>query len=417
MKILIHVLRFACLDAFRHVQKSESHSAAEWQDSLFEENGDSVAKGSRTCGWSVNNTHGSLHHYRFPRSQNNDLVIGACRGTGFDTSPTQPREATRAYCDPCRPGGIDDRSFHQIRALKVWKNAVTYHIMAIWVVWDDGHVDKIGSWLPAGGHHHFIFEPGEHLVGDLILRGDGHMWFKYLGGISFKTNLGRSYVVGKTDTTKYYFPSGDGQIRSFFGISSWGGINCLGVSFWHPVSNVRLTNFVYPTLSSLPHLSAPNTVGTRVYCNASPRRVSSPKIEKKKIVKHGKSFCLEGSFSAKYGSTLTVSARLPTLVEQESEASWEVSASASSTSCSDTTTETEDTLTWKEEDMLPWTRWEAIFSQWSTGLQKLPFSATLLITFRDGRTKELQESGFYKGVSNHALQFSIVNYTTITSCD
>lgn len=417
MKFCTFTFGFACLEAFRLPRKEVPDSAA-----VFEQPGQHHQQANKTslseydsgmvamsgCPYTDKRPYNPepfrQKHMFVPESQNGDLMLGGdCNGLGTDGFWGDPR--------------LGEDGDPQVQTLEVWTVGANNdsHLKAIRCKYHNGRIVTVGT-IGGEGPVSFTFNPGEHLVGDVILRGDGHWWFSHTGYIGFETSHGRSFSVGMTDTTKYYFPSRGGRLSGFLADSGDSGIVRLGIIMADAVKSIRLTALTYPTLS-LQISGTPDIVYAGEECNDSPEAHSTPQREITRKQSFGKSWCMSGTVSATYGSETTFSGSTPVLqAAGETKASWEVSASFSSNLCGDQTTEIEEKLTFPSQTISPYTRWTRTWTQWNGTLTALPYTATVLITYQDNRTKTVQERGLYKGVSYMSTKNVVTNFANVTCC-
>lgn len=344
----------------------------------------------RSCGCRY-----SRYSYQvWPRNQNGGGCVGGCGGAEFQIN---------------RHGGT-------IKEMMVWTgtNDKNSHIKAIRFTYHDNHRVVKGDSRGGGGPWTFRFNPGEYVVGDVALSGDGRG--RRLGSIRFGTSLGRTFDVGMRSPFRYLFPSGNSYITGFMGRAG-SDIDQLGFVFWKPITSITYESITYPTLQTLARIRAPARVESRTYCNAAPIPLPSAERWIFENVTTGENSCLESNMSTQFSASVRVSGGIPIVKEFNGEAHWNVSASRSQQNCRNYSRTVAVNLTFPGISVPANTRFEYTYSQWKGTLNRLPFVATLNIRMNDGTSFKRRETGTYEGVSFNDIKESYDNFeSNVTSC-
>eukprot|EP00927_Polykrikos_kofoidii_P057341 TRINITY_DN5145_c0_g1_i1.p1 TRINITY_DN5145_c0_g1~~TRINITY_DN5145_c0_g1_i1.p1 ORF type:complete len:380 (-),score=34.23 TRINITY_DN5145_c0_g1_i1:22-1161(-) len=252
-------------------------------------------------------------------------------------------------------------------------------------------------------HQTIRFQPGETLVGDLTLSGNG--FGTRLGFIEFSTSAGQHFAAGQNSHKKYLFPSGNSFISGVAGRAG-ADIDSLAFIFWKPLTGLKYVAISYPTLDSLAKMRSPEVVASFDYCNDNdvPRQFVSSTLSKEETI--GSDSCFTASFSETIGSSLTVEASVPTLADVTAQTHWELSAQQEFQNCKNHSTTKTMGFTSPALTLGAHKRTQFRYTQWQGSLRSLPFTARLRMTFTDGSTYETTESGSYKGTAFLTIQQS-----------
>jgi len=258
------------------------------------------------------------------------------------------------------------------------------------------------------------FQPGETIVGDVTLSGNG--FGSRLGFIQFSTSAGQHFAAGQDSHTKYLFPSGNSFISGVAGKSGW-DIDQLAFIFWKPLKGLQYLDISYPTLDSLSKTKSPKVVASFNYCNDND--VERPFASSSRNVAEttGSDSCFTASFSETIGASLTVEASIPDLADVSAETHWEMSAQQEFTNCHQHSETTTQEVHFPALTLAAHKRTEYQYTQWQGSLSSLPFTATLRMAFTDGSTYQTTESGSYQGTAFMSIQQSWTDEVTgVTSC-
>jgi hypothetical protein len=258
------------------------------------------------------------------------------------------------------------------------------------------------------------FQPGETIVGDVTLSGNG--FGSRLGFIQFSTSAGQHFAAGQDMHTKYLFPSGNSFISGVVG-KKGADIDSLAFILWKPLKGLEYSDISYPTLDSLSKITSPKVVASFDYCNDNdverPFASSSRKVEETT----GSDSCFTASFSQTFGASLTVKASIPDLAEVTGSAHWELSATQEFKNCQKHSTTTTEEVSFPALTLAAHKQTEYRYTQWQGSLSSLPFTAVLRMTFTDGSTYQTTESGSYEGAAFMSIQQSWTDEKTgVTSC-
>jgi len=338
-----------------------------------------------------------LYSYQqWPLAQGTIGCIGGCGGSEFQIN---------------RRGGT-------IKQLMVWTNNArrrNSHIKAIRFTYNDDHAVLQGNPTGASGPWSHNFQPGEYVVDDLKLSGNGRG--KFLGSIEFTTSAGTEFKVGMTGPHRYHFPTGGSYMAAFTGRVSDDGVHMLGVGFWKPIKEISYVSLTYPTLDSLVHIKNPERLNKRSYCNTLPFPVPNAGQKFERTVKTGTTSCLTSSSSSQFSHSVKVSGGIPFVAEVETEMKWVESKSSVRENCKTKVTEEKRTLTFPNLMIPPGSSFDYTFSQWLGKLSSLPFRAVLRVTLKDNTSFLRNEIGTYTGVSFSAIREDFENYkANVTSC-
>mmetsp|Transcript_14265 Transcript_14265/g.15806 ORF Transcript_14265/g.15806 Transcript_14265/m.15806 type:complete len:381 (-) Transcript_14265:38-1180(-) len=233
----------------------------------------------------------------------------------------------------------------------------------------------------------FTFKPGEYLVGDLILAGDGIG--TRTGYIEFTTNLKRTFKSGEPHTL-YHFPVQSGFLTGFFGRSG-DDIDHLGFYVIKPIQSTSLTSMQYPTLASLETGLNPVEVAKYSFCNDESIKQSYSETFKKTV---GSDHCWSVTAGLSIEDDVTVTAGVPEVESVKDEFKWTVSVSTTFSGCEHQSSETDSTVTIIGE---PKHITKATFTQWASKLN-LPFTAVLTLHLKDGKDFRFSTHGVYEGI-------------------
>jgi len=358
-----------------------------------------------------------------PASETNDTNIQSCScRIGMYSYQQWPKAQGRYGCI----GGCGGSEFQINRAGVTIKELLVLtgdgrrrragHIKAIRFTYNDNHREWVGDpKFDASGPKEFKFQPGEYVVGDLQLSGNGKG--EFLGSIEFETSAGNVFKVGLQKPQRYRFPSGDSYMAAFAGRDERNGVKALGVIFWKPIRDVTLGNLDYPTLNTLARMKSPAYIGSKTFCNANSfwRKFTQETLTKR--VKEGSESCMKSTSFWQFGLSVKSSGGIPLVAQVEKEASWVKSESTERSNCKTKLVEEARILNFPGPNMAPFTKADWVFSQWQGTLRRLPFTAVARITFKDGTRIYRRESGTYEGVSFQKIKENFENEeTNITSC-
>lgn len=313
--------------------------------------------------------------------------IGGCGGEGFGLQ-------------------CHDKKLGVVQSLTVWHG--TSHedknngLKALRIKYFDGISPvSVGDPSSAEGFETIEFKPGETIIGDVILSGNG--FGTRVGYMKFETSAGQKFEVGQDDHHKYLFSSGNSFISGFGGRAG-SDIDQLYVIFWKPVKSIRVKDISYPSLDSMTKTKSPTVLAQQDYCNdnAEERAFQGRTIVKEEL--QGSDACYKFGFSENYGAKLEMSASLPELVSLKGEAHWDVGATQNFDNCEKKSTKTTVTLSFPSPTIKAHTRTSYRYTQWQGKLSALPFTATMMITFVDGSTVFREEKGEYKGTDYCTVQ-------------
>jgi len=253
----------------------------------------------------------------------------------------------------------------------------------------------------AAGFESIEFKPGETLIGDVVMSGNG--FGTRVGYLKFETSGGRTFEVGQDDHHKYLFNSGN-SFLSGFGGKAGSDIDQMFVIFWKPVKGIRVKDIEYPTLDSLSKTKSPTVLAQQDYCNDNdePRNMQGRTIAKEE--KQGSDACYSFGFHEDYGATYQMSASLPALMSAKGVAHWGIGARQDFRNCEKKSTKTTVTLSFPSPVIKPHSRTSYRYTQWQGSLSSLPFEATMVISFVDGSSIERRERGEYKGTDYCTVQ-------------
>jgi len=329
-----------------------------------------------------------------PISQAGNGCVGGCGGDEFQIN---------------RNGGT-------LKQLDVWTASRDKHshIKAIRFTYNDNYRVVKGNPVGGGGPVSITFKPGEHVVGDVALSGNGRG--SRLGSIKFSTSQGQIFDVGMRNPYRYLFPSGDSFIAGALGRAGR-DLDMLGFVFWKPITEVSYESIRYPTLSSLTRIRSPVNIETRTYCNNLPFPMKVAREEVSRTVTVGFNSCLKTANSLQFGQKVTVKGSIPLVATVSSEAKWEVSSSKEMSNCKSYSEVKSRKLLFGDFSIPATSSLDMMWNQWSGKLNALPFIAELVIKLNDGSTWRRSERGTYKGVSYTDIKQEFDNYNgSVTGC-
>lgn len=401
MKLWSAALLFATTDAFRAIKQRARNQTGVPDDDETDvatvdaaseaevaPSGDDSSIESCKCRF-------SRYPYQvWPRNQAGSGCIGGCGGAEFQIN---------------RHGAT-------IKQLTVWTAGGRWDLIkAIRFTYHDDHRVVKGRPEGAGGPWSFTFAPGEYVVGDLALSGDGRGL--RLGSIKFTTSAGNTFDVGLRKPYRYLFPSGGSYITGFMGRAG-DDIDMLGVIFWKPITSISLENLTYPTLSSLPALSNPKQVTSRTYCNSLPMPVPVPVESINKTVTTGFETCLNTSTNLQFAGNIKINGLIPQIgAKYEGEAKWDLRTEINTTNCKQYTETRNRSLVFPAMEVPATTSFNYVYTQFSGTLNALPYTAKLRIQMSDGTSFVRTESGVYTGVSYDDVHHKFFGHNSnVRSC-
>eukprot|EP00300_Choanocystis_sp_HF-7_P003615 c12753_g1_i1.p1 GENE.c12753_g1_i1~~c12753_g1_i1.p1 ORF type:complete len:439 (+),score=85.21 c12753_g1_i1:51-1319(+) len=235
----------------------------------------------------------------------------------------------------------------------------------------------------------FVFNSGEHLVGDLIITGNGIG--TRTGYIQFQTSLGRTFAAGQTGNNRFIFPVHRRFLVGVYGRSG-SEIDQLGFVYTRPIQSARLTNLQYPTLSLQTAGLAPRRLDQSSFSNDA-SNPSTQVIEFRRTT--GTQSCFTSELSTTFGVEVSVEAEIPEVASVGASARWSLSMSQTRQRCIDTLTEETRTFT---VTIPPRERCSITITQWNSQLNDLPFVADFEMVFINGQRSSMRTSGAYRGV-------------------
>jgi len=338
--------------------------------------------------------------------------------SGCDCAPVQLYTNERISQSPGCVGGCDGNNFQIHTAGKIVSK------LRIWLEWYEGisaisvayfgetGYHTVGS--PGSGSTEIVFKPGETIVGDVTLSGNGIG--TNLGYIAFKTSTGQNFAAGENNHDKYYFDSGNSFISGIFGRSGV-SINSLAFTFWKPIKSVRYLGITYPSLDSLAKIQTPTLVASQDFCNDNDIARPFAGQTKETDETTGHDSCFEASFSENFGMSVEVKAGIPELAVTAT-AHWDIGATQDFKNCEQHSKTSSSTITFPSPIMQAHTRTNYQFTQWQGKLSSLDYTATLRLDFQDGTYIDRQETGTYKGTCYMSVQQSWTDMeTNVTNCN
>jgi hypothetical protein len=306
----------------------------------------------------------SLYGYEVIPLDGNTGCVGGCGGNGFSVH----NFAT------------------SVKTLRVWTGGDHNGFRAMDIELFDGTARTLGSPPARGPDSQITFSPGEYIVGDMELCGNGVG--SRTGYLAFTTSLNQKFSVGDQHTP-YYFPSGNSFLVGFFGQSS-DEIDHLGFYMMKPITEAQMLNISYPTLNTYGQGLSPQIYKT-VMCNDdhSQSQVQTATFTKETGISYSWSLTLSFTF----GGSISVTAGLPEVAQVTEEFHWEVGISSTyQQSFTNTKTETMDYPT----TVPPRERIYSTFTWWDSTCD-VPYTANLVYNFRDGSNYVFHVSGTYTG--------------------
>jgi len=250
----------------------------------------------------------------------------------------------------------------------------------------NGKKQTVGITPSRGPDASYEFAPGETIVGDIELCGNGIG--SRTGRISFTTSKNQKFEVGD-EHTPYYFPSGNSFLTGFFG-QAGDDIDHLGILMMKPILNAEIRNVHYPTLNGYAEGLSPKIYKSSL-CNDDNNQSQVQEVTFSKTV--GTSYTWTIGVSFTFGGSISVEAGLPGIEKVSAEFHWEVGISSSYSRTVDTThSQTMDFPV----TVPPRERIFATFSWWDSTCN-VPYTADLFYTFSDRSNYTFAIQDMYTG--------------------
>lgn len=278
-------------------------------------------------------------------------------------------------------------------------------IRGIRLLFMDGQLEAMGT--PCGTLSEFTFAPGETLVGDLTLGGNGVG--TRLGHISFKTSSGRRFSAGDLHTP-YLFNVDGLYITGAYG-KMGGDIDNLGFIYSKKIKNAVLTNVAYPTLATIKSGLQPKIILDNEYCNDHEDRLS---LEFDYAITEGIDQCWGIETTHSFGASFSVSAGLPKIAEVQATAHWEVSITNTHNSCKHETITRQTKL---PVTIPPLKTCKAKLTHFESPLKSLPYTGTLVVTFTDDSSYQFPVAGRYSGTYFSSTKYSFTCNNSPQTCN
>jgi len=271
----------------------------------------------------------------------------------------------------------------------------------------DGTRFTVGSIPSHAPDASITFSPGETLVGDFELDGNGIG--TRCGRIFFKTSKGQTFEVGDQHTP-YIFDSGNSFLTGFFGLSGT-EVDQLGLFLMKPIAFVTVQNVSYPTLDSYTFGLTPKIYQSKL-CNDDPHTPQQQKATFTKTVGTSRTWSVSTTFSV--GASISVTAGVPEIAEIHEEFHWDLSVTGSYSA----TQEDSHSQSMEYPVTVPArTLMVAQFSWWDSQCT-IPYTANLVLGFKDGSTAAFPIKDTFSGafITNAVSNYHSVPLKRGQSC-
>lgn len=303
-----------------------------------------------------------------------------------------------------------------IKTLRVWMGGADDGVKAIQMeTFGDAHgktfEDTIGIIPARGADNTITFAPGEQIVGDITLCGNGVG--TRLGHIGFKTSKDQTFSAGDTHTP-YYNPADGTMLSGVFGHSGK-DVNNLAFYLVKPIDHEEINNVHYPNLAS-------RTTGTRPQilsfpgCNDGYSGTVTVQQTHKVTQGESSTWGISTTMGIEIGESTSVEAGIPELkVTSTFSWKWSVSATSSYSRTFSTTTTDKHSFTLPLE---PRTRGTCTCQWFDSRINNLKYTGELTFVFKDGTNWNQSFSDYYQGVytTNYECTRHVVNLTRGESC-
>ncbi|XDV19435.1 hypothetical protein PO909_024905 [Leuciscus waleckii] len=287
--------------------------------------------------------------------------------------------------DPFSFTGVDNGA--RLEKIGVWVGGSQVKAVKVWL--SDGRVDEFGR--PEGPYQEFQFQPGECFT-SLSLWGNGAG--TRLGGIKFKTSLGRQFFAYMTSwglKTEYPIDIGSGYCLGVKGRCGW-DIDSMGFVFLNAVESAVLTDVIYPTLQHQTLHVAVEEIKSLSYTNSS-STTQKQKIESSSKVIKKSTWSLSESLSATF--KMEVKAGIPEVAEVTT--GFSASIGTVSTYGQEHTEERTQNLS-TDVDVPPGKKLHVSITIGKATFD-LPYTGTVKMTCNNGSVYSYRTKGTYKGVT------------------
>lgn len=288
-------------------------------------------------------------------------------------------------------------SGNRIAELRVYSGEWQIKAIRLWLTGDEeGHYQQFGD--PGGANYQeFTFEEGER-VEKMSLWGNGAG--SRAGWIYFRTNKGRSFDYGMYGWPKkqeYEINVGSGILVGAV-YNAGADIDSHGYYFLSSsVASSLVRNVSYPTLSFDTQATDPVALDSFTQTNHTSSPISW-KFQGKHSVTSSQVWTAttENAFEVK----VSVEAEVPLLTKVGGSFGWRLSAGSSH----QRSEQQEHSLTWENSGQLQPGQTIGLVASTRRGKLNVPYTATAMITLRNGATFSFPQEGTYQGIVFSAVE-------------
>ncbi len=280
-----------------------------------------------------------------------------------------------------------EKSGESLHKMWVWVGPSQVKAVRAWL--SDGRCETFGK--PAGEHKEFSFKLGERIT-TLSLWGNGNG--TRLGGIKFKTNKEREFLVKMTSwglKTEYPMDVGSGFCLGLAGRRG-SDINCMGFVFLNNIRSLVLCDVSYPTFEQMTPQVAVEEIKAVTYKNET-------SVGQRQTVETAKKIIRKNSWSVNKKITATFSVDVKAGIPDIAEVSTGFSTSLGvehTYSCEDISERTETLST--SIDVPPGKKVDVKITTGKCSFD-LPYTGTVRMTCNNGSVFSFKTTGQYKGIT------------------